>query len=146
MTVGYKLMFVVLVLLLCGSAKAQQPVYHPGQEIKITLTFEGPDAGKISLVQAFLQTPDTAKNQPGFRQDMSASDSKTTKPNTFELVFKIQENQASGEYTLDQIRGTIDRDAPITLYYRAPADFPVKTFKVENPKTIVKPTVDVKVP
>jgi hypothetical protein len=147
MSSGYKIVVVVLVLLFGGSAKAQQLlVYHPGQEIKITVAFEGPDAGKISLVQMSLQTQDAASNQPGFLQSMDSGNFKTIKPNTFEISYKIPENQASGDYRLIQVRATIDRDAPIALYYRPPADFPVKTLKVENPRTIVKPTVDVKVP
>lgn len=145
-TVGYSVStFVVLVLLFNSSAKAQAPTYGPGQTIRISVTFEGPDAGKISAVMMSLSIPSPSLSQPGFKTDIFPGDSKQTGPNTFEVSYKIPENQASGDYPLGQLRAVIDRDAPITLFYNAPTDFPVRNFKIDNHKTMVKPTIkDVK--
>jgi hypothetical protein len=139
----------ILVFLFSGSARAQAPVYHPGDVLRISVTFGGPDAGRITSAVINLTTPSVSSSQPGFKADIYPGESKQTGPNTFEVSYKIPEIQASGEYQLDQIRAvvTVGRDAPITLFYNPPADFPRKTFKIENPNTLVKPTIkDVKVP
>jgi hypothetical protein len=143
-------MFMVLAaLLLCGSAKAQTPAvapeYHPGDTIKISVTFEGPDAGKISTAQINLHVPSPLPNQLGFKTEIFPGESKSTGPNTFEISYKIPEDQASGDYALGEIRAILYPESPITLTY-TPAEFTAKTFKIVNPKTLVKPKIkDVKV-
>jgi hypothetical protein len=139
--------FAVFVLLLSSSVKAQAPIYHPGDVIKIAVTFDGPDAGKISLAQISLSVPKLSQGQEGFKTDIFPGESKQAGQNTFEVSYKIPENQASGEYQLGQIRATISQEAPITFFYNAPADFQPKTFTIDNPKTVIKPAIkDVKVP
>ncbi len=91
---------------------------------------------KISLT-----IPKAPENQAGFLTKIFPGEYKQAGPNTFEVYYKIPENQASGEYKLDEISVVIGQEAPITLSYSSPADFPTKTFKVENPKSIMKPTI-----
>lgn len=139
-------MFVVLVLLFGHSANAQGPVYHPGQTIRISVTFEGPDAERINLVYMNLSIPQTSvlASQPGFKYDIFPGESKPTGPKTFEVSYKVPDNQASGDYPLGEIRAVINREAPIELRY-SPEEFPRRTFKIDNPNTLVKPKIkDVK--
>jgi hypothetical protein len=136
--------FAVLVMLFSSSAKAQTPTYHPGQTIRISVTFEGPDAGKIAQATMNWSTPSLAANQPAFSQSMYSSESRQTAPNTFEVSFKIPETQATGEYALDQLRGSTSAPVSVVFFY-GPADFPVRKAKVENSNALTKPTIkDVK--
>jgi len=141
------LTFAVLVLLFNSSAKAQMPTYKPGQTIRISVTFAGVDAGKIGRVGMNLTIPQTPPSQPGFATQTAWGQSKQIGPNTFEVSYKIPETQASGDYSLGQINATVDPDSPypITISYTSPADFSDKKFRIDNPQSIVKPTIkDVK--
>jgi hypothetical protein len=132
----------ILVVLFSGYAKAQAPVYHPGDVIRISVTFDGPDAGHITAAMINLGTPKAPSNQSGFSTEIFPGVSKQTGPNTFEVSYTIPETQASGEYPLSQIRALFGPSgAQITLFYNSPTDFPSKTFKIDNPKSIVKPTI-----
>ena len=135
------------VLLLNLSATAQTPIYKPGQTIRISVTFEGLDAGKVTGAGMNLTLPDQVPRfaQPGFSSSECCGDSKPTgRPNTFEVSWKIPDNQASGDYQLTQLRA-IFNDPGVTLSYVPPVDFPARTFRIDNPRTLVKPSVkDVK--
>jgi hypothetical protein len=135
-------MLVVLVLVFNNSAKAQGPVYHPGQTIRISVTFEGPDAGKVDAARMDLSTPKCSDSQPNFNPSIYSGDSKPAGRNTFEVAYKITDTQCSGDYTLIQLRAGI---GAIEVIYKSPADFTAKAFKIDNPNTLVKPQIkDVK--
>jgi hypothetical protein len=139
-----KAVLVVILVALGSTASAQtppQPVYHPGDMIHVSATFAGPDAAKISSVQMYLSIPQAPTGQAGFMIDIGAGESKRTGPDTFEVSYTIPTNQASGEYRLNQMTVIIDQQAPVRYTYHSPDDFPVKTFKIENPKTLAKPTI-----
>lgn len=120
-------------------------VFRPGDTIKISVTFEGPDAGNISAAQANLTVPEIQKGQEGFKGEMFPGNCTPAGPNTFMVSFPIPENQASGEYKLEQLRATTAiKGTPITLIYYS-VEFPAKTYRIENPNHIVKPKItDVK--
>lgn len=138
--------FAVLVSLLNNSARAQGPIYTPGKTIKIAVTFEGPDAGRIKQVQMYLSTKDADPSQPGFLADIGGGTSERVgNTNTFEVSWPVKENQASGDYSLYQLNVMLGEGNQFTIVYRSPADFPVRMFKINNPGTLVKPTIkDVK--
>jgi len=142
---GKMLIFAVVFLLLSGYAKAQSPVvYHPGQSIRITIKFDGPDAGKIKSAVINLHLPAISESQPGFSAEIYGGESNPVGPNTFEVSFKIPETQASGDYQINQIRAIVNVSGSetVTLFYNSPTDFPAgKTFTVENPNSIVKPEI-----
>ncbi len=126
------------------SANAQEPTQHPGQVVKISVTFDGPDAGKITGAAMNWYTQTNPANQPGFAQSIFSGQSQKTAPNTFEVSFTVPDNQASGVYTLNQIRA-ITGNGSIIIYYNSPADFPARTVKIDNSNTLVKPSIkDVK--
>lgn len=116
-------------------------IYHPNDVIRISVAFEGPDADKISLAKMNLSIASRLPSQPGFKTDIFPGESKRTGPNTFEVSYRIPDDQASGDYPLSQIRVVIDQSAPIELSYDSPADFPVRMFKIDNSKHIIKPTI-----
>lgn len=132
------------VMLFNLATSAQTPAQHPSQTIKISVTFDGPDAGKVTSATMNWYTDTIPANQPGFNQSMYSGQSQKTAPNTFEISFTIPDNQASGEYTLTQIRA-IANNGTITINYNSPADFPARKVKIDNPNTFVKPSIkDVK--
>ncbi len=135
----------VLVLVIGSNARAQSPVYHPGDTIRVSITFEGPDAARITSAFMVLATSEPASdNQPGFSKQCQ-SDSTAVSSTTVVLTCKILDNQASGEYKLTLIRAVINQSAPVAFEYAPPNDFRPKAFKVENPNHVVKPTIkDVK--
>jgi hypothetical protein len=131
-------MLMALILAFSGPANAQTPVYRPGQTIKITVTFEGKDAGRIEEVSADLRTSETHENQPAFIVDLPSQGSHPTTPNTFEISVKIPENATSGVYKIVWFQCII-RDLRINFVYESPA--PSLTYKIENPNHIEKPTI-----
>jgi hypothetical protein len=141
------IMPMVLTLILSLAATAQGPVYHPGQTIRISITFDGPDAKKIDRVAMSLSSA-ASPSQPGFRTEIYSEDSKKTSPATFEVSYAIPDIQGSGDYQLNQIRvfASVETGGPqITLYYNSPTEFPARTFKIDNSNTLIKPTIkDVK--
>jgi hypothetical protein len=91
-----------------------------------------------------LSIPKTIPAQPGFNPQLAWGESKPTGPSTFEVSLKIPDNQASGDYSLTEISATIGQNPSITLNYTLP-DFPERKFRIDNPKSITKPTIkDVK--
>jgi hypothetical protein len=72
---------------------------------------------------------------------IGSSEFKKTASDSFEISYTIPTNQATGEYRLGSISTLIDAEAPIRFSYGSPDSFPVRTFKIENAKTIVKPTI-----
>jgi hypothetical protein len=135
------------ILMALGSvASAQTPppplIYHPGDVIRVSITFAGSDAAKISRVTMSMSSSAPVQpGQVGFMKSFGSGAFKKTTPDTFEISYTIPTNQASGEYRLIEIDTTIDQEAPINFSYGSPDSFPVRTFKIENPKTIVKPTI-----
>lgn len=122
--------------------KAQEPTtYHPGETIRVSVVFEGPDADKIVTANTYselksLVKPEQAGFQPGF-----GSNSNKTAPNTFELSFKVPDNQATGDYVLTQISANLQiGDSRVGVVY-GPMDFPALKFRIENPNTIKKPAI-----
>ena len=134
-------------ILLGSSLLHAQAVYHPGQVIHVSVTFEGPFVSKIKKVQvaaSLLTAP--PDSQPGFKTEIFLTESKQAGPNTFDVSYLVPDNQASGDYPMKQIRvGLID--SSLTLFYEAQTDFSPKTLKIENPESFVKPKIkDVQVP
>jgi|ERR1022692_3181318 hypothetical protein len=122
------------------------PVYHAGDIIRISVTFEGPDAGKIRRAAVDMRISASAKDQPGFAIDLYAGESRPTTPNTFEVSIKIPANQASGDYKLGMMRGFVD-EPNVMLQYDAPGDFKERIYTIENREHFVKPTIkDIKEP
>jgi hypothetical protein len=134
-------------LVFCGSVRAQapatSPIYVPGDTIKITITFDGPDAGKIicaNLSAQLTSTPDP--NQPNFSSSFGASECKLTAPNTVEISCKIAGNILSGEYELKSITATVKpgQEGNVNFNY-APPEFSALKFKITNSATIKKPGI-----
>jgi hypothetical protein len=130
---------IILALVLNLSAHAQTPVYHPGQKLIIKISFDGPDADKITGADFNFGLPGgSAPSQPGFSNAMFSNESKpTTAPHTFEITFNIPDIQASGEYHLSQIRATFNSPS-VTLLYSGD-ELPARVVKIDNPKTLTKP-------
>jgi hypothetical protein len=146
--VGYGTsMLAVLVLLFYGSAKAQEtPIYKPGQTIRFSVTFEGADASKINSAQMFWDTPKAPDDQPNFETSINTGGSSKKIPGqkAFELSYLVPSNQASGEYTLTQIRGGVDSPS-LTLQYPS-QEIPTLKLTIKNTQTFERPKVkDVKV-
>jgi hypothetical protein len=145
-----QIFMVLAALLFCVTAKAQTPAtpatlptYVPGDTIKITVTFDGPDAGKV--VCAFLNAQLTSApdpNQPNFSSSFGASECKLTAPNTAEISCKISDTILSGEYQLTSITATVKpgKEGNINYGY-APSEFPALKFKITNSITIKKPGI-----
>jgi hypothetical protein len=132
----------VLALLFDGFATAQIPTYHPGQTLRISVTFEGPDAGRITQVQMVLATPKPDASQPGFSASINGGSSERKgNTNTFEVSWEIQPNQASGDYTLNQLNVYFDKGNQISLTYLSPADFPTRVFRIGNSGALIKPKI-----
>jgi hypothetical protein len=145
-----KTIMIAWILLNLGIAGAQAPVYHNGDVIRISVTFDGPDAAKIEAAAftAGMGVP-AATSQAGFQTGFycDQSKSKKTAPNTFECSFTIPDTQASGEYTLNQIRGFAHVGDQVQVFWDSPADFPKKMLRIENSNKFVKPSIkDVTIP
>lgn len=137
---GYTLAaLTVLVLLANSNANAQTPVYHPGQKLIITISFDGPDADKVTAADFNFGLPGgSTPSQPGFSAAMFSNNSKpAAAPHTFEVTFDIPDNQASGEYHLSQIRAAFNSPS-VALTYSGD-ELPARVAKIENPRTLTKP-------
>jgi hypothetical protein len=133
---------------LCSTAFAQEIIspYHPGDVIHILVKFFGPDAGKINSAAASLEisAQKIPKDQPNFATSLYVSDWRPSgEPNTFDVSVKIPTDQASGEYRIGFVRGIINEPS-VVLPYQAPADFKERTYTIDNPRRIVRPSVEVK--
>lgn len=134
----------IVILLGAGFLQAQT-VYHPGQEIHVSVTFDGPYVLKIKKVQIVASIPAAPDSQPGFKTEIFLTESKPSGPNTFDVWYRVPDNQASGDYPLKQIRAGVS-DSSLTLFYES-EDFPARTLKIENVQSFVKPKIkDVQVP
>lgn len=132
--------FVVLVLLFKSNANSQTPVYHPGQDVVVTITFEGPDAAKIVRTTFNFGLPGgSSSSQPGFANGMYGQPSKKIGSNTFEMSYHIPNEQAAGEYHLSQITAQFE-DPTVNLIYSQP-EIPNRVLKIDNSRTLTKPTV-----
>jgi hypothetical protein len=137
---------ILAILAFVGSAKAQAtppPVYHPGQTISVSVTFDGPDAPKIigaNMTAHLMGQP--KPSQPEFQTGFGATEQTKTGPNTFKIDFTISDNQASGDYQFVQISATlqIGNNGRVSFVY-APQDYQIKTFTIENPNTVTKPGI-----
>ncbi|SRR6266404_676005 len=139
------LIFAMTLFAIPARAQGLGQVYHPGDVVKVTVTFAGPDADKIVGAAFRMTIPSPPSSQVGFMADIYTADAKPIgPPHTFEISYTIPETQASGEYPLNEIRAVVQiasASAQFVIYFYAPAEFQSKTFKVENSRTFVKPTV-----
>jgi hypothetical protein len=118
-------------------------VFRPGSTLSVSVTFKGPDVEKITGLRASVQLiGDARENQAGFETQLYPGESVKSGPDTFLVSFKIPNNQASGEYEIKSLRADAKvQDAPVSLLYAA-ADLPVKkTYRIENPNSIARPTI-----
>jgi hypothetical protein len=139
-----KWLFAVVAIASSSIALGQIPVpsaYHPGQEIRISVTLNGVDASKVKAVAANLSIPGVSKDQAGFAISLFTQESKQVGPNTFEVTFRIPSNLASGQYRLDQIRALTGEAPQLTVFYGSPDDFPNVTFRIENPERFIRPGI-----
>ena len=135
-----------MVILLGASLLQAQTVYHPGQVIHVSVTFDGTYVTKIKGVQVVASIPSAPDSQPGFKTEIFLTESKPTGPNSFEVSYRVPDNQASGEYPLKQIRASLT-DSSLTLFYESEKDFTPRILKIENIQSFVKPKIkDVQVP
>jgi len=88
------------ILLMSSTTNAQGPFYHPGDVIRISITFDGPDADKISLAKIDSSIQKTREDQSGFLTEIFPGESKKDRTKHFRGVLQNPENQASGEYPL----------------------------------------------
>jgi hypothetical protein len=134
---------IVLLLFSCP-AKAQAPVsYRPGEVIRISITFDGPDADKIryanmSVSLTSKQDPDQSNFENSFR-----GNSKLTGPKTFEVYYTVSDTLADGEYKLSMLTAilVIGQTSGQVAFNYGPSDFPSITFKIDNPTKVKKPTI-----
>jgi len=137
---------ILAILAFVSPAKAQTtppPVYHPGQTISVSVTFDGPDAPKIVGANMSAHLVGQPKSgQTEFRTDFGATEQTKTGPNAFKIDFTIPDNQASGDYQFIQISATlqIGSNGRVSFVY-APQDYQLKTFRIENPNTATKPGI-----
>ena len=135
-----------IVILLGAGLLQAQTVYHPGQVIHVSITFDGPNIVKIKGVQVVAKIPTAPDSQPGFKAEMFFTESKPIGPNTFDVSYRVPDNQASGDYSLKQIRASLT-DSSLTLFYESEQDFTAMILKIENVQSFVKPKIkDVQVP
>lgn len=118
------------------STPAQSRVYHPGQKLVLTISFDGPTAAKVSCATFnFSMQSAVSPSQIEFSNAMYGDECRRTEaPNTFEVGFLIPNNQASGEYQLSQI-GAVDDEDRISVSYTE-SELPAKAVRVENPRTL----------
>lgn len=135
-----------IVILLGAGLLQAQTIYHPGQVIHVSVTFDGPNIVKVKGVQVVAKIPTAPDSQPGFKTEMFFTESKPTGPNTFDVSYRVPDNQASGDYPVEQIRASVS-DSSLTLFYESQKDFPARILKIENVQSFVKPKIkDVQVP
>lgn len=137
------LCFAILGLLACGPiAIAQEVVYHPGDTVKVSVAFGGPDASKITSVGGYMKIVSTPADdkQAAFTHDSNSRSGKLIGPDTYEVDFPISGNQASGEYRLEEIEATltVSQGGRIGFSY---TKFPPVTFRIENPTEVKQPTL-----
>jgi hypothetical protein len=133
---------ILAILAFVGSAKAQAtpPAYRPGETIRISVTFDGPDAEKITSADMVVQLGSPLEpKQTNFNTGFSGSSNKTG-PKTFEISYKVSDGLASGEYKLVQISAVVafSQNGRVSFSYPL-AELPSITFKIENPNTVTKP-------
>jgi len=142
-----KLILFAGILLSLGIAQAQQATElakHPGDALKLAITFSGPDADKVQRVLASIgrtgpnpQPP----NQQGFQTSIDSGwVTNQTSTRTFVIEIKIPANVMSGSYRL-----LIDTNATIGgAEYVAGKDFQLPDIHIENPNTFTPPKIEVK--
>lgn len=145
--VGSLLAAILLGTCIANAQQGPTPSYKPDQTITISVTFEGGDASKITSALMIWNLPKAPDKQPNFSTQLNSSgpdNSKKTGPSTLEISFKIPHNQASGDYSLEQIQATVD-PLHVTLVYPAP-EIPERKVAINNTETVEKPKIkDVKV-
>jgi hypothetical protein len=141
---------VVLVLFFTVFTSAQAPVFHNGDTVRVSVTFEGADAAKIDGIGVTANMAAQAgPSQAGFQNSFFCGPpkSKQTAPNTFECSFTIPDTQASGDYTVSEIRAYAHVVDQIQVFWESPADFPKKMLRIENSNKFIKPSIkDVTIP
>src|SRR5260370_22170305 len=141
----------LIALLTASGAVAQQvsiatasPFYKPGDVIRLSITFDGPDLEAIHDVQTHIRNlAQPEKAQFGFETNISGAESKRVSRNTFEVAARILDSTASGEYRLDQIVVFYKAGRP-NLTYTVDVEFKQKLlFHIKNDKRFENPTVQV---
>jgi hypothetical protein len=132
---------VAAVLALGISAGAQ--TYHPGQTIRLSAKFDGPDAARVVCGSANINLRTVSNpNQSNFDTGIGST-CKQVEPGVLELDCKIPDTIASGDYELQAIGVAVSvgtNNQSIGFSYRTP-DVPALTFKIENPNTAKKPNL-----
>ncbi len=130
-------------LMLAGqNAKAQTPVYHPGDVIPISVTFTGPDAGEITGAAINLATSGNAPaNQTGFLTQLYSQDSHQAGHHTFVVSLRIPPNQASGDYKVLMVRVLVGNLNNLTVDYNSSEFRTTVTYTIENPRHFIKPAI-----
>lgn len=145
-TIVKVLVFFVVALASGASAKAQSasPVYRPGDVVRVSVVFDGTEASKIGTVRVIGNAVESGppKDQPNFTTNLDASSGKKLGPNTFEVDLPITDNMARGDYRITEIRAQISLsdNAGVWVNYDSP-EFPALNFRIDNSKTLTKPTI-----
>jgi hypothetical protein len=136
------LIVVGLVSFAFGQSQEAEPLaWHPGEVIKFRITFDGPDADKITRVNGGLNLDGPVpKDQGGFDHGIGASTKAPSSPRTFDLELKVSDNIATGEYTLHFAGIAAEGYGE----YANGRDFTIPPIHIENPKKFVPPSVTIK--
>jgi hypothetical protein len=138
---------VVAMLFTCGGLRAQAPtaglVYHPGDTVRVVVSFKAPialDGGTFY----FQLTGELHNDQQGFARDFGGSGFKKLSDTEYEVSGEVSAALASGTWRL----GILDmRTQGVTKRYTYPSDFTSEvTIRIENPKRVEFPAIkDVRV-
>lgn len=132
---------VAAILALGISASAQ--TYHPGQTIRLSARFDGPDAAKVVCGSVNINLKgEPGEDQSDFNRGFGANTCKQIEPGVLELDCVIPDTVASGDYELQAVNigVSVGTDQAIGFTYRAP-DVPPLMFKIDNPNTAKKPNL-----
>jgi hypothetical protein len=136
--------FLIIGLLSSALTQAQGPgplPRHPGDVIKYEIKFDGPNADKIKSVNAGLNLRTSPpKDQVGFGTNIPDNGVSPSPSKTFELIFKVPENAANGDYYL-YVSAIADEGSG---NYNDGQEFNTPPIRIENPKTFTPPGITVK--
>ncbi len=131
------LLLVLVGLAIRSTALAQAPSpRHPGDVLTYIVSFDGPDAGKLTAAQVFFELPrvDPKNDQTGFTTSLRLDTTKVIGSGVFQVAVTIPTNLASGVYRLSNISaGTRDIGASYN------EGLPLLNITIENPARFIKP-------
>jgi hypothetical protein len=138
------LKFLIIGLLSSAFVQAQETPKplprHPGDVVKYEITFSGPNAGKIKMLFARMNTQTIPKDQVGFTGQFNTPGQVQVSSPTIVVEMKIPDNIATGEYRLSLSATASEGSAD----YADGQDFNVPAVRVENPRTFTPPAITVK--